>query len=140
MWDSVRLATNTIRTRWQGWVSAPRHKVSLRKMLLVGEALQQGLLRSDRDAALVIADDVRDILGHLFFAGRIDPAWLSANDGAARRLAVEIEATGDYQHVPILGDALEDAGCDCEAILSHCRQPTRHVRGCWVVDLLTGSE
>jgi hypothetical protein len=40
--------------------------------------------------------------------------------------------------MPILADALEDAGCDNADILSHCRQPGAHVRGCWVVDLVLG--
>ena len=40
--------------------------------------------------------------------------------------------------LPILADALEDAGCADAAILAHCRGPGEHVRGCWVVDLLTG--
>lgn len=35
-------------------------------------------------------------------------------------------------------DALQDAGCDSDDILNHCRQPSDHVRGCWVVDLLLG--
>jgi hypothetical protein len=30
------------------------------------------------------------------------------------------------------------AGCGDAAILGHCRTPGEHVRGCWVVDLLTG--
>ncbi|AMV28155.1 hypothetical protein VT84_27360 [Gemmata sp. SH-PL17] len=39
--------------------------------------------------------------------------------------------------MPILADALQDAGCDNDDILSHCRGEGPHVRGCWVVDLLT---
>ena len=38
--------------------------------------------------------------------------------------------------MPILADALQDAGCDNEDILSHCRGEGPHVRGCWVLDLL----
>jgi len=41
-----------------------------------------------------------------------------------------------FDQMPILADALEDAGCDNAEILNHCRQPGEHVRGCWVVDLL----
>jgi hypothetical protein len=40
--------------------------------------------------------------------------------------------------MPILADALEEAGCDHADILTHCREPGEHVLGCWVVDLLTG--
>jgi hypothetical protein len=43
-----------------------------------------------------------------------------------------------FDQMPVLADALQDAGCDNTDILNHCRQPGEHVRGCWVVDLLTG--
>ena len=42
--------------------------------------------------------------------------------------------------MPILADALEDAGCTNQDILNHCRGGGEHVRGCWVVDLLLGKE
>jgi len=45
-----------------------------------------------------------------------------------------------FDLLPILADALEDAGCDNADILTHCRSPGPHVRGCWVVDLLLGKE
>ena len=46
----------------------------------------------------------------------------------------------DFSAMPILADALQDAGCDNDDILNHCRDPVRHVRGCWVVDLVLGKE
>jgi hypothetical protein len=46
----------------------------------------------------------------------------------------------EFSAMPILADALQDAGCDCDDILSHCRGPGPHVRGCWVVDLVLGKE
>jgi hypothetical protein len=46
----------------------------------------------------------------------------------------------DFSVMPILADALQDAGCDNEDILSHCRGDGPHVRGCWVVDLVLGKE
>jgi hypothetical protein len=42
------------------------------------------------------------------------------------------------EQIVILADALQDAGCDNDRILDHCRGPGPHVRGCWVVDLVLG--
>ena len=42
--------------------------------------------------------------------------------------------------MPVLADALEEAGCQDAIILNHCREPGGHVRGCWVVDLLLGKK
>jgi hypothetical protein len=45
----------------------------------------------------------------------------------------------DFFPMPILADALQDAGCDHPDVLAHCRDPqATHVRGCWVVDLVLG--
>ena len=70
----------------------------------------------------------------------LDPRWLAWNDGAVRKMAQVIYDDRAFDRLPILADALEDAGCDNAAILSHCRGPGEHVRGCWVVDLLLGKE
>jgi hypothetical protein len=48
--------------------------------------------------------------------------------------------TSVFERLPILADALMDAGCDSEEVIDHCRSDGPHVRGCWVVDLLTGRE
>jgi hypothetical protein len=48
--------------------------------------------------------------------------------------------SGDFGAMPILADALEDAGCDNKDILKHCREPGEHVRGCWVLDLVLGKK
>jgi hypothetical protein len=71
-------------------------------------------------------------------ACHIDRAWLAWNNGCVAKLARCIDAEQRFQDLPILADALEDAGCVNEDILTHCRQPGEHVRGCWVVDLLLG--
>jgi hypothetical protein len=44
----------------------------------------------------------------------------------------------DFAALPVLGDALEDAGCADPELLGHLRGPGPHVRGCWAVDLLLG--
>jgi len=47
----------------------------------------------------------------------------------------------DFSAMPILANALQDAGCDNEEVLNHCRDANQvHVRGCWVVDLVLGKE
>ena len=46
----------------------------------------------------------------------------------------------EFGAMPILADALQDAGCDSDDILDHCRGDGPHVRGCWVVDLVLGKE
>jgi hypothetical protein len=85
---------------------------------------------------------LRDLFGPLpFRAVAIDPAWLGWNDGTVRRIAEGIYEERAFERMPILADALEDAGCDSEEILAHCRQPGAvHVRGCWVVDRLLAKE
>jgi hypothetical protein len=81
-------------------------------------------------------DLVRCIFGNPFRPSRLDPAWLGANGGAVRDLASVIRAEARFADLPILADALEDAGCTDGQVLDHCREPGPHGRGCWVLDLL----
>lgn len=77
-----------------------------------------------------------DVLGEL---GRPDPRWPLWRTDTVRLVAREIYRRRAFDQLPILADALQDAGCDDEAVLSHCRDPNSvHVRGCWVVDLAMG--
>ena len=71
---------------------------------------------------------------------KIDPLWLAWNDGTLRRLARSIYDDRAWEQLPILADALEDAGCTCETILEHRRAKQPHYRGCWVVDAVLGFE
>ena len=66
-----------------------------------------------------------------------DPSWLTETVLA---LAQGIYVERAFDRLPILADALEDAGCDNADVLGHCRGPGPHVRGCWVIDLLLGKE
>jgi hypothetical protein len=67
-----------------------------------------------------------------------DPAWLAWNGGTVRGLAESILRDQAFERMPVLGDALEDAGCQAGVVLAHCRGPGLHTRGCWVIDWLTG--
>jgi hypothetical protein len=67
---------------------------------------------------------------------RLDPAWLAWNEGTVVRLARHIDATGDFELLPVLGDALEEAGCTDAAVLAHCHAGGQGVRWSWLVDLI----
>jgi hypothetical protein len=79
---------------------------------------------------------VRDLFAAVLRRVRFDPAWRT---DAAVGLAGAAYDAGAFDRLPILADALEEAGCDVPAVLDHCRGGTTpHVRGCWVVDLVLG--
>ena len=79
----------------------------------------------------------RDIFGSLFLAPKFNRKMRTLTVVA---LAQHMYESRDFSAMPILADALQDAGCADENILSHCRGPGPHVRGCWVVDLVLGKE
>src|SRR5262249_38268093 len=74
---------------------------------------------------------VRCVFGALFHPTAFDPAWRTPAAVALARSLYEDRRFGD---MPLLADAREEAGCADEAMLSHCRGPGPHVRGCWVVN------
>jgi hypothetical protein len=83
---------------------------------------------------------LRDLFGPLPFrpSPPLPPAVLAWNDGTVGRIAQAIYDERAFDRLPILADALEDAGCDSEELIRHCRSAGPHVRGCWAVDLLLG--
>jgi hypothetical protein len=84
---------------------------------------------------------MHDIFGALPFRPiKVDASWLAWNGGTVASLAQAIYDDRAFDRLPILADALEDAGCTNQDILNHCRGGTEHVRGCWVVDLLLGKK
>jgi hypothetical protein len=96
--------------------------------------------RSNEDEAReyqFLARMLRDIFGNPFRPVAFDPAWRSE---AVVGIASGIYEERAFERLPILADALQEAGCEHPDILSHCREPGEHVRGCWVVDLVLGKE
>lgn len=67
----------------------------------------------------------------------VSPEWLTST---VRTLARGIQEESAFYRMPILADALQDAGCDNEELLSHCRHSGGHVRGCWVVGAVLKNE
>jgi hypothetical protein len=96
----------------------------------------------ERQAFTYQASLLRDLIGPALFRPRwalaslsVNPAWLTPAAGA---LAQGIYDTRAFDRLPILADALEEAGCTNAAILAHCQGLGEHVRGCWVLDLVLG--
>jgi hypothetical protein len=81
---------------------------------------------------------LRDIFGNPFRPAAFNPAWRAWRDGTLTHLAQAIYDDRAFDRLPILADALEEAGCADRGLLDHCRGPGPHVRGCWAVDLVLG--
>jgi hypothetical protein len=90
-----------------------------------------------QEALLVQPPLFREIFGNPFRPVVLDSSWLTSDVVALARGIYEERA---FDRMPILGDALQDAGCENDDILAHCRGEGPHVRGCWVVDLVLGRE
>lgn len=81
---------------------------------------------------------LRDIFGNPFRPITFLPEWLT---GSVVALAAHAYELRDFSVLPVLADALQDAGCDCEDVLRHCRDESlTHIRGCWVLDSVLGKE
>ncbi len=81
---------------------------------------------------------LRDIVGNPFRPVSLDPSWLTSTVVA---LAQGIYEENAFDRMPILADALQDAGCDNDDVLNHCCDEKQiHARGCWVVDLVLGKK
>jgi hypothetical protein len=89
---------------------------------------------------------LRDLFGNPFRPRRLrpDPTWpmplVASLATAAYRKRRGRYLDLDPVRLAVLADALEEAGCADEAILSHLRSAGPHVRGCWAVDCVLGKE
>jgi hypothetical protein len=82
---------------------------------------------------------LRDVAGNPFRPAPLDPALRAWKDGLLVALAQSIYDEKRFGDLPILADALEEAG-STEDLLAHCRDGGDHVRGCWVIDQLLARE
>ncbi len=83
---------------------------------------------------------LRDVFGNPFRPATVSAAWLAWNGGTVPRLAQGIYDERAFERMPVLADALEEAGCTDADVLEHCRRQEVHVRGCWLLDALLGKE
>jgi hypothetical protein len=79
---------------------------------------------------------LRDVCGNPFRPAAMDTSCRAWCGGTVVQLARAIYEERAFERLPILADALEDAGCTAADVLNHCRGGGEHARGCWVVDLL----
>jgi hypothetical protein len=93
-------------------------------------------LHERRYACFLSAGLLRCVFANPLRRPTMKPDWRSAD---VVGLALGIDADGAYDRLPLLADALMDAGCDDEHLLPHARADG-HVRGCWLVDLVLGRE
>jgi hypothetical protein len=81
---------------------------------------------------------LHDLFDLRFGSVFVDPVWLAWNSGTVRQLAEAIYQSRTFETLPVLADALEDAGCSSVELLAHLRGAGPHVPGCWAVDVLLG--
>ena len=99
---------------------------------LLGFLTRTGL-PSVRQTALI-----RDIVRGPLQPIRFRASWRTWSSGVCLEIARRIYKERAFDQLPILADALEEAGCDDADILGHCRAGGEYVRGCWVIDALLG--
>ncbi len=110
----------------------------IRRSLALGGAAGPEASTALHEEASFQADLVRCIFGNPFRPVAVDASWSLWNGGTVVRLARMIYDDRAFDRMPVLADALEEAGCAEQAILSHCRSVAGHARGCWTVDALLG--
>ncbi len=102
-----------------------------------GAGLAQAVREGVYDPSLQLLF-LRDMFGNPFRPVTFSSEWRT---DTALTLARQMYESRDFSLMPILADALQDAGCDNDEVLNHCRDANQvHVRGCWVVDCVLGKE
>ncbi|MDY3553381.1 hypothetical protein R5W24_002482 [Gemmata sp. JC717] len=117
--------------------AAPEAAEAMRFAVTAGEVHAR---LSDRYAVAAPPGEIgflQDLFGNPFRPVEVAPAWRTAT---VVGLARAIYAERAFDLMPVLCDALQDAGCTNEDVLAHCRDRTDHARGCWLLDALIGTE
>jgi hypothetical protein len=151
--SGVRARSVLTESDWLTWLDpAPMLRLfrgRQRKLRLLADAAQRAglahLLPPSGDVAppeqrAQLCNLIRDLFGYPCRRLSFSPMWLSQHAETVVRMARSIDETEGFEDLPILADALEEAGCTEPHILDHCRAPGFHARGCWVLDLLLGNE
>lgn len=129
----LRLAWLSEEAEAEGERSLPERPLSWARLLTEPTVREIFEVPPARQAPSIL----REIFGNPFRSTAIDHAWLVP---AVTSLAQVIYDEWAFDRMPELAEALQSVGCQEFSILDHCRTPARHVRGCWVVDLLLGKK
>jgi hypothetical protein len=124
------LAADDTASALRGPVLGAPHRVRL--------ALVEAGLASEGAAEREVRALLQDVLGNPFRRVTIQRPWLTWDGGTVASLAEGIYRERAFDRLPVLADALEEAGCADAELLGHLRGPGPHVRGCWALDLLLG--
>jgi hypothetical protein len=101
-------------------------------------ALLAAKLASQEAAQAAVLTLLRDVLGNPFRRVKVKRSWLKWDGGTVPNMVGGIYEERAFDRLPVLADALEDAGCADAELLGHLRGPGPHARGCWALDLLLG--
>jgi hypothetical protein len=93
--------------------------------------------RDQSEERLIQSQLLRCIFGNPFHPITLDTAWLNP---PVKALARSLDSDRRFEELPILADALDEAGCQEPSVLDHLRSSGPHVRGCWPLDLILGRE
>jgi hypothetical protein len=118
-----------------GVLNAIRNTLAVSYHAANGSTQPRPAIMSPADMRATLRVLILDIIGNPFRPLTLDLAWQTST---AVLLARGMYESRDFSAMPILADALQDAGCDNDDVLGHCRVPGPHVRGCWVIDLVLG--
>jgi hypothetical protein len=132
-WDAWRLAYAA-----QGTCSASRLEVPSEAVIKWATHVSAARGAEEKQAHCHL---IRDIFGNPFRPWpALDQAWLVWDGGTVARLARAAYDERAFERLPVVADALEEAGCTDPDLLGHLRATTPHARGCWALDLLLGMD
>jgi hypothetical protein len=144
-WERKRTTEECSRREGAAWFAWRLAGREWKPLDAVGEAAElAAAVAAERDAEAAERAGqvalVREVFGNPFRPVPLDPAWLAWHEGTIPRLARATYDNGAFDRLPVLADALEEAGCTAQDVLRHCRQQGGHTRGCWALDLVLAKE
>jgi len=137
------------RRRVQDWLALPMRAEANQRRAQLANVLRAAFAPADwfalgphhfhqESQSRLQCDVIRDVYGRWSQPVLVRGGWLRANAEAVPKVARAIYEEKHFADLPVLADALEEAGCAEAALLGHLRAPGPHVRGCWALDAVLG--